>query len=242
MESYADGFSGSTAIAGIAAVAENRSQNMFSAEKAVAVVRDAFAEGVAYGVPDVLQDAIDEISSDITDSNGSFSIAIAALLGDDVWVYSNGTCCAFMTDADIGEEGTGMKNVVALSGKGIRYLKLSPGQSVILVTHGLRKLMGSSVSLNYASLCRKPLSFCLAEMVRETRIKFRKKGGSAAAVRLCTGSPGVYPSFRKMLVFFSAAVLAAALTLLIFCRENDDNKVDERADSSITVETVMPLE
>jgi len=240
MESYADGFIGSPAIAGIAAVAENRSQNPCIAENAVAIVRDAFAEGVAYGISDVLQDAIDEICSDVSDGTVSCSIATAAVLGDEVWVYSTGTCHAFMTDADSG--GTGFKDVVDLSDKGIRYIRLKPGQSIILVTHGLRKLMGSSVSLNYTSLCGKPLSFCLSEMVRETRIKFRKKGGSAAAVRLCTGSPRVHLPWRRIVICFSAAVLAVALALLIFCRKSEENRADDQADSSLTVETVMPLE
>ena len=240
MESYADGFSGSTAIAGIAAVAETRSHNTCIAENAVAIVRDAFAEGVAYGISDVLQDAVDEISSNLPDGNVPCSIAIAAVLGDEAWVYSTGSCHAFMMDADSG--GTVLKGVVDLSGKGLRYIRLKPGQSVILVTHGLRKLMGSSVSLNYASLCGKPLYFCLSEMVRETRIKFRKKGGSAAAVRLCAGSPRVSPSWKRIVIWFSIAVLAAALTLLILCSESKDNGTDFRADSSLTVETVMPLE
>jgi hypothetical protein len=240
MESYADGFIGSTAIAGIAAVAENRPQSTCSAEKAVSVVRDAFAEGVAYGISDVLKDAIDEICSNLPEGTVPCSIAFAAVLGDEVWVYSTGTCHAFMTNTDSAKAG--LKDVLDLSGKGIRYIRLKPGQSVILVTHGLRKLMGSSVSLDYASLCGKPLSFCLSEMVRETRIKFRKKGGSAAAVRLCSGSPRVYPSRRSVLICILAAVLAVALTLLVFCRKSEERSIDDRADSSFTVETVMPLE
>jgi len=237
MESYADGFIGSTAIASVAVIAENMSRNSGCAEKAVAVIRDSFAEGAAYGIVDVLQDSIDEINAETLKMNGdSCSLAAAAVLGEEVWVYSTGSCLAFLTGTDTGSRG--LKDVLDLSSTEIKYIRLKPGQSVILVTHGLRKLMGSSAALSYSSRCRKPLSFCISGMVKETRIRFRKKGGSAAAVRLCKGTTGI-PRKKIVMFLFVSAVISI---LLIFCHgSKGKNTTREQADSNFTVETVMPL-
>jgi hypothetical protein len=241
MESFADGFQGSTAIASVTAVAENRSQNSDCAENAVAVLRDTFAEGVAYGVVDVLKDAIDEINAVALEGDQDpCSLAAAAVLGDEVWVYSTGTCRAFMSGAESG--GRGLEKVVDLSSHGIEYFKLKPGQSIIIVTHGLRKLMGSAAALSYSSRCKKPLSFCLSEMVRETRIRFRKKGGSVAAVRLCIGSSRMNLPVRKLVICLFAAVLAVVSAFFIFCYMSEENNANIQADSSFTDETVMPLD
>lgn len=241
MESYADGFQGSTAIASVAVVAENRLHDSGCAGNAVAVLRDAFAEGVAYGVKDVLKDAIDEISAAASgEDRDSCSLAAAAVLGDEVWVYSTGSCSAFMSGMDSGEGG--FENIVDLSSQGIKYFKLKPGQSVIIVTHGLRKLIGSTAALSYSARCKKPLTFCLSEMVKETRIRFRKKGGSAAAVRLCIDSPGINLPGRKLIICFSAAVIAVVFAFLIFCYRSKDTNENIQADSLFKVETVMPLD
>lgn len=241
MKSYADGFRGSTAIAGVAAVAENRLQDSGRAENAVAILRDAFAEGVAYGVEDVLKDAIDEIGVTASEEDrDSCSLAAAAVLGDEVWVYSTGSCRAFMSGTDSG--GRGFGNIVDLSSQGIEYFRLKPGQSIIIVTHGLRKLIGSTAALSYSARCKKPLTFCLSEMIKETRIRFRKNGGSAAAVRLCIDSPRINLPGRKLVICFSAAVIAVVFAFLIFCYWSKDTNEDIQADSLFKVETVMPLD
>ena len=241
MESYADGFHGSTAIASVIAVAENSLQDSSCAENAVAILRDTFAEGVAYGVVDVLKDAIDEIGAAASEGDrNSCSLAAAAVLGDEVWVYSTGTCRAFMSGTD--SRGGGFENVVDLSSQGIKYFKLKPGQSIIIVTHGLRKLIGFASALSYSARCKKPLSSCLSEMVRETRIRFRKKGGSVAAVRLCTGYTRISLSGRKSVICFFTAVIAIVTVFLILRCRSENKNADIRADSLFTVETVMPLD
>ncbi|NOQ21411.1 MAG: hypothetical protein GQ565_02005 [Candidatus Aegiribacteria sp.] len=240
MESLADGFHGSSAIAGAAAVAENGSPNSCCAEKAVAVVRDAFAEGVAYGVESVFMEAVDEINTFAPEGEcDSLSMAAAVVLGDEVWVYSRGTCQVFLSVADFG--GGDSENVVDIESKGIRHLILKPGQSIILLTSGLRELMGSVAAKKHSLLSGKPLSFCLSEMISETRIRFRKKGGSAAAVRLCADSgrmnlPGKYMAYP--LAFLLVAAAAAVLALCL-SSEGKDSLI--RADSTSNGEVVMPL-
>ncbi len=240
MESIADGFHGSSAIAAAAAVAENSSHDSGYAEKAVAFLRDAFAEGVAYGVEDVFRDAVDEIESLTPDGEyTSFSFAAAAVLGDEVWVCSRGTCRIFLSGAADSTERN-YRNVMDLSGKGITSLKLQPGQSVILLTYGLRKLMGSAAALKNASRCRKSLRFCLTEMIRETRIRFRKKGGSAAAVRLCSNTTRINMPRTRYLVYLLAFVLASAAGLIL-CQNNGERGSQIESDSGSAGEVVMPL-
>jgi hypothetical protein len=145
-----------------------------------------------------------------------------------------------MSCADSG--GREFENIVDLSSQGIKYFRLKPGQSIIIVTHGLRKLMGSTAALSYSARCKKPLSFCLSEMVRETRIRFRKKGGSAAAVRLCTGYTRIKLPGRKSVICFFTTVIAVVSVFLLLCYGSEDKNVDIQQDSLFTVETVIPLE
>ena len=241
MESIADGFHGSSAIAGAAAVAENKSSDTCYAQKAVAIVRDAFAEGVAYGVENVFREAIDEINAFAREEVfDSLSLAAAVVLGNEVWVYSRGTCQVFLSGADTGSRGA--ENVVDIEDKGIRRLVLKPGQSIILLTSGLRKLMGSAAARKYSSRCSKPLSFCLSEMISETQIRFRKKGGSAAAVRLCADAGRISLPGRKYAVYSLALLLAVAAAVLALCLGSKEADSLIRTDSTSEGEVVMPLD
>ncbi|RKZ09725.1 hypothetical protein DRQ25_05510 [Candidatus Fermentibacteria bacterium] len=241
MESIADGFHGSSAIAGAVSVAENSSPGSLYAQKAVAIVRDAFAEGVAYGVENVFKEAIDEINAFAGEGvRDPLSLAAAAVLGDEVWVYSMGTCQVFLSGVQTG--GRDSEGVVNVEGRVIKHYILKPGQSIILLTSGLRKLMGSAVAGKHSARCSRPLSFCLSEMINETRIKFRKKGGSAAAVRLCTRSRRMSLPGRKYLAYITALIIAVAVTLLTLCRSSGENGSPVRADSIPEDEIVMPLD
>lgn len=241
MESVADGFHGSSAIAGAASVAENSSADSCFAEKAVAIVRDAFAEGVAYGVENVFREAIDEINAFAGEGVcDSLSMAAAAVLGNEVWVYSSGTCQVFLSGADTG--GSDSEGVVNVEGRVIKHFILKPGQSIILLTSGLRKLMGSPVARKHSARCGKPLSYCLSEMISETRIKFRKKGGSAAAVRLCSDSRRMRLPGRKYLAYILAFMIAVAAAVLTLCRSSDNADSLIRTDSTSENEVVMPLD
>ncbi len=241
MESVADGFCGSSAIAGAAAVAENISPDSCYAQKAVAIVRDAFAEGVAYGVENVFMEAIDEINAFVREEEiDSLSLAAAVVLGDEVWVYSNGACQVFLSGADTGSRGS--ENVVDIKDKGIRRLVLKPGQSIILLTSGLKKLIGSAAARKYSSRCSKPLSFCLSEMIGETRIRFRMKGGSAAAVRCCADSRRINLPGRKYVAYSLALLLAVAAAVLVLCLSSEEADSLIRTDSTSEGEVVLPLD
>ncbi len=244
MASVSDGFQASPPYASVLVVAECEKNDPVCAMTSVAIVRDTFAEGVAYGVEDALNNAFDEVlKKNSENGHDSCSIASIAVLGCEVRVVSTGTCYAFLTNGAIQEES------ISCSSMNIDVLphrfELKYGQSVILVTHGLRKLVGSVVAARQASFYNDTLAKCLEEMVAETRIRFRKKGGSIAAVRFGSGSKRITGLLRKYGIFIvlSGALVLIALSLICNKREYvNENSGTESPDSTApSEEIVMPL-
>ncbi|MEN8209542.1 MAG: hypothetical protein ABFR50_09870, partial [Candidatus Fermentibacteria bacterium] len=85
------------------------------------------------------------------------------------------------------------------------------------------------------------LAFCLSGMVSETGIQFRKKGGSAAAVRLCADSGRMNIPGRKFMLCILALLIAAAAVFSL-CRSSGEADSLIRADSASDGEIVMPLD
>lgn len=244
MASVSDGFQASPPYASVVVVAECEKNDPVCAMTSAAIVRDTFAEGVAYGVEDALHNAFDEVvKKNSENGHDSCSIASIAVLGCEVRVVSTGTCHAFLTNEAIQEEsmeGSSI-NIDVLPHRFV----LKYGQSVILVTHGLRKLIGSVIAARHTSFYNYPLAKCLEEMVAETRIRFKKKGGSIAAVRFGSGSKritGLLKKYGISIVLIGALVLIA-LSILCNKREyNNDNSGMESPDSAASSEEiVMPL-
>lgn len=243
--SFADGFRGKAPYAAVAVVAECSIEDSGCARSAVAQVRDAFAEGVAYGVDEVLADAFDRLrESWIGTGHEQCSIAAVAVLGREAWIASAGSCHAFM--ADPGSEGSiDLESDTPRNGvTSVRKVVLREGQSIVLVTHNLRKLMGSSAAAKYTTGCSDPLGNCLKTMVAETRIRFRKTGGSVAAMRFSREPSSLLP--RKLLLLGGAAVLFLILAVLILpgLFRGSGTVPDPAGSASLPVEPVivMPLE
>ncbi len=203
----------------------------------VALLRDTFAEGVAYGVGDLLEDSIEEV--DEHPSAGEISIAVAATLGDEVWVYARGSCQVFIAGRDTHDRG--LDDAEPWS-EGVRHLLLKPGQSVVLVTEGLGKLVRSDEADSYAGRCRRSLDDCLRQMVEDTGVRFSKTGGSAAAVRVCRAVrklPSVSP---RSIVYPVLALLIILTAATMMCDEKGNNESSVNAGAVDTSETVMPLD
>ncbi len=99
--SFADGFRGKAPYAAVAVVAECSIEDLECARSAVAQVRDAFAEGVAYGVEEVLGDAFDRLRESWAGTgHEGCSVAAVAVLAREAWIASAGSCHAFMADPD----------------------------------------------------------------------------------------------------------------------------------------------
>ena len=244
MASVSDGFQASPPYASVVVVAECEKNDPACALTSAAIVRDTFAEGVAYGIDDALNNAFNEVlKKNSENGHDSCSIASIAVLGCEVRVVSTGTCHAFLTHGDIQEEsmeGSSMINDILSHRFVLEY-----GQSVILVTHGLRKLIGSVVAARHTSFYNDPLAKCLEEMVAETRIRFRKKGGSIAAVRFGSGSKRITGLLKKyaISIMLIGTMMLIALSILCNKREyNNENSGMESPDSEgSSEEIVMPL-
>ncbi|MBN2586841.1 MAG: hypothetical protein JXA64_01665 [Candidatus Fermentibacteraceae bacterium] len=234
--SLADGFTGTGAIAGVAVVAEGPPLLQGFIGDVVALLRDTFAEGVAYGIGDLLEDSIEEV--DERPSAGEISLAVAAALGSEVWVYSRGSCRVFITGRDPDD---GVLDDAA-PGEGARHLLLKPGQSVILMTEGVGRLVRSDAAESCACGCRRPLDDSLRHLVEETGIRFRKTGGSAAAVRVCRDVRKL-PSVSLRTILYPVLVLLAVLAAVtMVCHGNGDHETPVNSGAVDTSETVMPLD
>ncbi len=239
MLSFSDGFRGDGSVASLVAVAECRGSRSM-AERVVAFLRDSFTSGVAFGVGDALADAACEARQ----VSGECSFAAAASLGGDVWVVSRGGCRAFVTDGSTDillEQSAGETPAV-------RHLSLSPGQSVVLVSEGLRRLIGSAAASRYTTGKGHPLDTRLRAMVDETRIRFRASGGSIAAVRLAPPARKIvaFPKGWRMPAAVGSTLIALVLVAGILGRcgdggGNPDAEENGGVEPAEPVPVVMPL-
>jgi hypothetical protein len=240
MTSHADGFQGSGAIASVVAVGDGPPCEKEAVEKAVSVIRDAFAEGVAYGAGDVLEDTIAELSTD--HALGKISLAAAVGLGDEAWIYVSGDCVAFKVPPVGDEEHDSALNT---SGKAVvRHLPMKPGEAVVLVTKGLRRLAGSRTAMEYCCDASGTLNVKLAGMVEATRIRFRKEGCSAACLRAARASRLKRVLSRRRIIYTILVLLLLALAALGLCGDRDINgsgSGGSRNGFSDSSEVVMPL-
>lgn len=243
MASVSDGFKASPPYASVAVIAECEKNDPVCAMTSAAIVRDTFAEGVAYGVEDALNNAFDEVvKKNSENGHDSCSIASIAVLGCEVLVVSKGTCCAFLTNAAIQDKSiSGSMNIDVLPNRFV----LKHGQSVILVSNGFRKLIGSVVADRHTSLYNDSLAECLEEMVTETRIRFRKKGGSIAAVRSGSASGRITGLLKKYGIFIVLSGVLVFFVLSILCNNQECIKEDSGTESpdseTFSEEIVMPL-
>ncbi len=244
MASVSDGFQASPPYASVVVVAECEKDDSVCAMTSAAIVRDTFAEGVAYGVEDALNNAFNEVEKkNAENGHDSCSMASIAVLGSEAWVVSKGTCHAFLTYGSIPEEsisGGSMINDALPNRVVLKY-----GQSIILVTHGLRKLIGSAVAGRHSSLYNDPLAKCLEGMVTDTRIRFRKKGGSIAAVRFGSASSRITGLWKKhgISIGLSGVLVLIALSFLCSKREcvNEISDTESSDSAAFSEEIVMPL-
>lgn len=246
----ADGFRARLPYASVAAVAECAEDDHDCAASTVAAIRDTFSEGVAHGTGEALRDAFDRVSDAWRRSGHTgCSAAAAAAMGSEAWVAVIGSCHAFM--AERGSDGSidihpqdpdSTREEEQRSVFRMRRINLREGQSIVLATHGLRKLMGSSAAAKYTAGCREALPACLRTLVRETRIQFRKKGGAVAAVRLGFEQPASPLRRTGILVAAGLAVLAG---ILFLAGTFDGGGTPEQSDSLSVPDQnpmIMPLD
>ncbi|MBD3277668.1 MAG: hypothetical protein GF388_05155 [Candidatus Aegiribacteria sp.] len=230
MLSVADGFVSSCAVASVAVLAESESGDPGNSAQTVGFIRDSFAEGVAYDVEDELRDVLYQLDK----KGGVGSLAVAVCEDRQLYVYSSGCCRAFRCSEDM--------NAALPQGR-IEQVLLAPEEAVVLVTSGLRKLTVSPHARRLAVSCGRPAGSVLGKMVDETRIRFRKKGGSAVLLRCCpVRRSGVLHRYRRSLLYLLLAAAAASLLIIMLGQNSGNGSVSPSSPNEDSSEVVMPLD
>ena len=211
LTSVADGFRGRGSLASLAVVVEDQSLGRKDIQDWISALRDNFSGGVAYGVGDLLFEALKDLCSD--GENCPKSLAAAAILGREVWVYATGQCLAMHCNVQDEE-------IIRVLEPGIpHHLELAHGSVVLLVSHGLKRLASSpSIALRFFGPSI-PLEAGLRNMVDDTRIRFRILGGSAAVLRHCRKrSSRLKVMLHRRLLWISCLLALLIVSLLLLCR------------------------
>ncbi|MBD3369925.1 hypothetical protein GF402_06145 [Candidatus Fermentibacteria bacterium] len=261
----AEGVIQSHPFAGVIVVSEGLQGDGRSAGLAASIVRETFAEGVAYGVGEALQDSFAEAAERVRESKlRGCSMIAAAFLENQVWIAHTGICRAYLTNGprsrrltteynlarqmglSPGDPGFGQRvkdatRYVGLeeAGPEILSLQLDPGQSILLATSAVWMHLDEHASIEGSD--PRGVKNSLGSLLRKTRVRFRRQGGAAACVRMCPAvSPSVSSRFplRIWLPLLVALVVAGAIIL----RPREEGENDDReGPESRTEEMVMPL-
>lgn len=268
-----DGFRGEHPYASVAVVAEGTGGDVRSAETAVATVRDVFAEGVAFRIGEALAEAFHEAGEKIrAEELRGCSATAVAVLGRDAWIVHAGGCRAFLTGPGgarpltsehtlAGEMGLspgdpGYRQRVGdltlqLGQKDLRpqtlSLSLADGEGILLATGAVWRHIQVSRLPSLLS-ARRGLQHGVESLLRESKVRFRRQGGAAAAVfpeaqQGFLGKGGT-PSLRILAPL--AVALAAGVILLAgpLCGRRGGGAEPGPApepDSARAAFTVMPL-
>lgn len=253
----ADGFRGDFPYAGVTVVAENKDpEENSSASIAVETVRDVFAEGVAFGVEDVLRDAFQEAAEIIREQKLSgCSAAAIAVCGTHIWYAMAGNCRIYRIDSDgvnCFVQDQSAANEINMSPdhtdyyKKIREMKWwlgSPEQgkpicgharikqdtTYMILTAGGWTQFENSANTIHRKGTRKTLDGWLGSVTREMKLAYRRQGGALGAVS------GLKKKRMKSFPWRSSVYIAAFLGLMGFLVfANPFSRSSENSDSERT--------
>jgi hypothetical protein len=239
MGSCADGFRGSEAIAGVVAVADAPPGSDSPVADAVSIVRDTFAEGVAYGVEDVLDDTLSRILK--SDRYHGMSIAVAAVLGSETCIFCRGSCTVILSSRRNGE----MTN---LEKDRIIRIDLKPDQFLFLGSAGLRdRITGNAITDSFSGRRLLP-DQQLRQLIEKTGIRFEESGCSAACIMMSRERGLKKLVSIRNIIYPAVALIILMILALLLCfsgrsgGRNDNESQNEGAASNDQDEVVMPIE
>ncbi len=266
----ADGFNGDYPYAGVTVVAENRSpEDDSSALITVETVRDIFAEGVAFGVEDVLRDSLLEAAEIIRDKKLSgCSAAAIAFSGTHLWYALAGNCRIYKIDSDgvsciVHDQSAA--NEMNMSPdhldyhKRIRELSWWIGSSrsdnpicgharikqdttyIILTAGGWTQFEKNAPAVHRKGIKRTSGGW-LSFLVRDMKLAYRRQGGALGAVSGVKKGSGSSISWKSLICM---AVLFGLIGFLVFASPfSVSPEIDEKTDlfsTDLTEEIVQPL-
>ncbi len=231
---FAGGYRGDGVTAGVIAVTEAPPGHGIDAERAISALREAFAEGVAYGAEGLLGD----FSRKPVVPDGT-SMAAAAFSRNEVWINSNGSCRVFLYGTRFSSpKGRMMSMPAGYSG----HLYMEPGDIVVLAGGETMGCLESGVGRLPGRRGSRSLAEMLSGIIKDSGAGHGKSGGSIAAVR--------FPGRRKTLlrrvpakitVAVSVVVMISLLAVLLLCGSDGVDGAALRSYDADTTGNVMPL-
>lgn len=234
--SAGDGFRGEYPFASVITIAEGTAGDARSAGIAVSVIRDVFAEGVAFRVGEALVEAFHEAGERIrSEELRGCSVTSAAFIGREVWIAHAGASRAFLAEAAtasaLTDEHT-LASEMKLSPRDAGYrlrsrdltrflgqqdlkpqtlrLELTPSQRIVLLTPGIWH-HAAPARIAACAAGRTDPGQAVEAIVRDSRVRFRRSGGAAAVA----GEPAGRIARRKRRWFaVPAVVLVCAAAFL----------------------------
>ncbi len=267
----ADGFRTEYPYAGVVVVAENHSpEDDESASIAVETIRDVFAEGVAFGVDDALEDSFQEASELIREKQlAGCSAAAVAFSATHIWYALAGNCRIYRIDSDgvrcIVQDRTRaaelnmamnhpdyLKTVrdmewwlgVAGQGKPVcGHTRLRRDTTYLLMTAGSWIQFEQTKPVLHRKGARRTINGWITSLSRDLKLAYRRQGGAMAAVSGASARDGGSVSWRSIGI---AAVSIALAGYLVFgnplsCREEESLRTDLFAPDTVAEEIVRPL-
>ncbi len=267
--SVADGFSGRYPYASVAVVAESIGQDTESADRTISIIRDTFAEGVAFGPGEAIMDAFDEAGSWIKAHElAGCSVAAASVIDDRVWFCWIGNCRVYLVSGGVsrllsidhtvatlegltpGEPGYRQKAREttaflgvdsALAGEG--RIELQEGDTIILATPGVWLYLNESTAFRFSARGTN-LSAELTKLLSETRAGHRRQGGAVAGLRMLAASRRYVriPGWLGALTVGICLVMAALLLSGVLVPERFTSSSGSASDiDSVVTGMVLPL-
>lgn len=267
----AGGFRTEYPYAGVVVVAENISpEDDNSASIVVGTVRDIFAEGVAFGVEDALDESFEEASDLLGKGElGGCSAAALAFSGSHVWYALAGNCRIYRIDSD------GVRCIVQdrshASDKNMQpdhpeYSKKvrnmdwwlgapTPGKPVT----GHTRLRGDTTYLVMTSGSwiqfehlrpvlhrkgvRRSLPGWITSLARDLKLAYRRQGGALAAVSGVKTRTGGTVSWKALGTAAAAVALTGYLVLgkPFSCSREAGERSDLFSSDSVPLEIIQPI-
>jgi len=241
--SAADGFCGEHPFAAVATVAEGTGGERRPAEVAVSIIRDIFAEGVAYRVGEALVEAFSEAGEKIrSDELRGCSATSVAILGRDAWVVHAGGCRAFLVGpagvhplteehtlagemglapSDPGYRQRSRDLTLQLGQKDLKpqsvAVRLGEGESIVICSGSIWRHLDPA-RMTAAMKARSGADFGAEAILRESKARFRRQGGAVASATATVQAARSSGLRRPGWLRIAGAVLATAALAFLASR------------------------
>jgi hypothetical protein len=261
----ADGVVQTHPFAGVVAVAEGLQGDSRSADLATSIVRETFAEGVAYGVEEALHDSFVEAAERIRSLKlRGCSLTAAAFLSNQVWISHMGICRAYLQNGSQSRALTSEENLARQMGlspgdpgfgqrvrdatryvgleeafPSVKTLELDPGQSILLATSAVWMHLDGDASVEGTD--QKSVEGSLAGLLKKTRIRFRRQGGAIACIRLCPAEPASVSSWFPRWAWLPLLAVLVVLGLVFLPDGGDGDGGIVEGPGPPGEDVVMPL-